>query len=55
MVAAMLATQHQVQLSTPVGARVALDWGQRACHAGRCPFTRPLIYASMLDVLCARR
>ncbi len=54
MVAAMLAHPNiELQLSTPMSARVALDWGQGRVMLDGAPFTGPLIYTGMLDVLCA--
>lgn len=54
MVAAMLAHPNiELQLSTPMSARVALDWAQGHVMLDGAPFTGPLIYTGMLDVLCA--
>ena len=48
MVAAMLAHPNiELQLSTPMSARVALDWGQGRVMLDGAPFTGPLIYTGM--------
>lgn len=53
MVAAMLAhPKIELQLSTPMNERVSLDWAQGRVLLDGEPFSGPLIYTGMLDVLC---
>ena len=53
MVAAMLAhPKIELQLSTPMNERVSLDWAQGRVLVDGEPFSGPLIYTGMLDVLC---
>ncbi|MGE6122531.1 UDP-galactopyranose mutase [Aeromonas media] len=54
MVEAMLAHPNiELQLSTPMNERVTLDWVQGRILLDGAPFTGPLIYTGMLDVLCS--
>ena len=54
MVEAMLAHPNiELQLSTPMSERVSLEWDQGCLLLDGAPFTGPLIYTGMLDVLCA--
>ena len=54
MVAAMLAHPNiDLQLSTPMNERVTLDWAQGTILLDGEPFTGPVVYTGMLDVLCS--
>lgn len=53
MVAAMLAQSGvDLHLATPMGARVELNWALGRILLDGEPFSGPLIYTGMLDVLC---
>lgn len=54
MVEAMLAHPNiELQLSMPMNERVTLDWAQGRVLLDGEPFSGPLIYTGMLDVLCS--